>query len=57
MGRNLNKNSIRKNTKGIIKVAIFLKERDKSLLRTRVNQLNKLLLLLISIYPIELLWN
>ena len=47
--------TIRKKTKGIIKVAIFLKERTKSLFRTSMNQLKRVLFSFMNSCPIKFL--
>ena len=49
--------TIRKNTKGIMKVAIFLKESIKSLFRTSMNQLKRVLPPLMNTDPKKFLKN
>ena len=48
--------TIRKKTKGTIKVAIFLKESTKSLFRTSLNQLKRVFFSFMNSYPVKFLW-
>ena len=47
--------TIRKKTKGTIKVAIFLKERTKSLFKTSLNQLKRVFFSFMNSCPIKFL--